>query len=97
MVQGLWGTFHVPYTGSYLDSEGFYHNSGYNYQWGEGWARALVLWIEPLILFGILYNCRKYLRFSEKQNREYSSLVASTHDFEKPDFSRFFEEEDVHP
>ena len=95
VVQGFRGTFHVPYTGTYLDSEGYYHTSGYTLQWGGGWARALVLWIEPLILFGIFYNCRKYLRFSEKQSREYSSLIASTQDFEKPDFSGFFEENDV--
>ena len=88
MVQGFSGTFHEPYTGGTYDSDGnWMGTSGYTFQWGGGWARALVLWIEPLILFGILYNCRKYLRFSEKQNREYSSLVASTHDFENPDFT----------
>ena len=73
--------------------QGFSDSSSYDeytYTWGGGWARELVLWIEPLILFGIFYNCREYLRFSEKQNREYSSLIASIQDFENPDFSRFF-------
>ena len=67
-----------------------------NDSWGGGWARTLVLFIEPLIMFGIFYNCREYLRLSEKQKREYFSLNSSTQDFEKPDFSRFFEEGDVH-
>ena len=97
VVQGFSGSDtsgDTPGTGSLFDACG--SECTYTYHWGGGWARTLVLFIEPLIMSGILYNCVSYIRLSERQRKAYFNLESSTQDFEKPDFSRFFEEDDVH-